>query len=155
MEGWVNEEADDLKCVVRIEEFLVRRLYRYKETSDKRLRTVLHAIGNGETDVNRLADTACLGYKQFKRVFMEGVGVNPKDFLRIVRFQKLHRFLQVHTELSLSQLACECGYYDKSHLIKEVRRFSGFTPVELSAACNTIYSDYHSLFRLAFVDIPF
>jgi len=38
-------------------------------------------------------------------------------------------------------------------VIKELKELSGFTPAELSAACDTKYSAYHALFRLAFVDL--
>jgi transcriptional regulator GlxA family with amidase domain len=84
-----------------------------------------------------------LSYKQFKRVFAEYTGANPKDWLRTVRFQKALYTLQTQPAISLAQLACECGYYDQPHLIKEFKTFSGYTPVEYSA----IYapcSDYFS-----------
>ena len=38
--------------------------------------------------VNKLADAACLSKKQFERVFRECVGMNPKEYARVVRFQR-------------------------------------------------------------------
>jgi transcriptional regulator GlxA family with amidase domain len=42
----------------------------------------MQSIFSGQQNVELLAQTACLGYKQFKLVFAEYVGSNPKDYLR-------------------------------------------------------------------------
>lgn len=86
--------------------------------------------------VSGLASAACLSEKQFGRLFNELVGANPKEYARIVRFQKSLKLLQHYPEdTSLAQLACQCGYADQSHLIREFRRFSGHTPLSLLNAC--------------------
>lgn len=154
LEQRLNETADDLACVGLIEKFLFSRMCRLGKQDDKRIHAVIDAIRQGNTDVDSLAQTACLSYKQFKRVFSEKIGANPKDFLQIVRFQKLHHLMQLHTGMTLAELAYECGYYDKSHLIKELKDFSGFTPAQLFNACEPVYSGYHGLFRSAFIDLP-
>ncbi len=153
LEKQLNGTTDTPICVAQIEQFLLRRLFLLNKQADQRISKVIDTIGKGETQVERLAESANLCYKQFKRIFTESTGVNPKEFLQIQRFRKLHHLLQVHTEMSISQLAYECGYYDKSHLIRELKQFSGFTPTELSEACDPVYSDYHALFRSAFVDL--
>lgn len=155
LEQRLNEATDDPACVGLIEQFLISRIYRLDKQEDKRISTVINSICNGDTNVNHLAQTACLCYKQFKRLFLENIGTNPKNFLQIVRFQRLHRFLQLHTDMTVAELASECGYYDKSHLIKELKDFSGFTPAELMRACDSTYSEYHRMFRSAFIDLPF
>lgn len=145
--------SDNNVCVGVIEQFLLRRIHTLNRYEDKRIGTVINAIRNGETNTERLAQTACLSYKQFKRIFTEKTGIRPKEFLQIKRFQRLHHLLQQHTEMTVNELAFECDYYDKSHLIRELKDFSGFTPTGLSKACDSLYSDYHALFRSAFVDL--
>lgn len=154
LEQQLNDITDNRACVRLIEQFLLRRIYQLDEYRSKRINAVINSIHKGETDIQQLAQTACLGYKQFKRIFTDTIGANPKDFLQIMRFQKLHRLLQLHTGVTVEQLAHECNYYDKSHLIKEVKDFCGFTPGELLQTCDAVYSDYHALFRSAFVDMP-
>lgn len=153
LECQLNESSDDWVCIGMIEQFLFQRLYRLNQYNQRRINAVIHSINNGESNVSRLAESVCLGYKQFKRIFTETIGVNPKDYMKINRFQKLHCLLQQHTDKTIEQLADEFGYYDKSHLIKELREFSGFTPTELQETCDVVYSDYHALFRSAFVDL--
>lgn len=97
----------------------------------------------GEVRISDLSEAAHLSYKQFKRVFTEYIGVNPKDFLRIVRFQHALFVLQSSPDMNFSQLAYECGYYDQPHLINEFKIFTGYTPKEYQAIC-TPYSDYFS-----------
>lgn len=147
------DNGDNQKCVQLIEQFLLRRIHKLGKYNDKRIDSVINSIRNGETDINRLAENACLSYKQFNRIFTENIGAKPKEFLKITRFQKLHGLLQQHTGLSVDQLAYECGYYDKSHLIRDLKEFTGFTPANLIKACDSVYSGYHALFRSAFVDL--
>ncbi|MCC8155642.1 MAG: AraC family transcriptional regulator [Tannerellaceae bacterium] len=154
LEHQLQDIPDSFSCIQVIERFLLHRLNRASVRENKRMNTVLHAIHSGKADVERLAALSCLGYKQFKRHFYSTMGINPKEYLQIIRFQKVHRLLQLHTGLTVTQLAYECGYYDKSHLIREVKEHCGFTPTELLKACDPVYSSYHGLFRSAFIDLP-
>ena len=93
------------------------------------------------TSVTELASATCLSKKHFERLFNELVGANPKEYARVVRFQKSLKLLQHYSEdTSLAQLACQCGYADQSHFIREFRRFSGYTPLSLLNVCKP-YSD--------------
>lgn len=142
---------DNNLCVQLIEKFLLKRIYQINEIRYKRLSAVIESINHGQYDIPQLAQTVCLGYKQFKRFFNECTGTNPKDFIRINRFQKAACELQVQSQITLEQLADKYGYYDISHLIKEFKGFSGYTPGEFLSVCSP-YSDYHALFRSAFLD---
>lgn len=130
-------------CVSFIEQFLLKRLYRQTDYNQKRINTIIHSIHNGQQDIDILAQTACLGYKQFKRIFSDYIGANPKDYLRVIRFQKALYILQTQPDISLTQLSFECGYYDQPHLIKDFKTFSGYTPTEYMSLCAP-YSDYFS-----------
>lgn len=144
---------DNETCVRLIEAFLFKRLYLNKEYNHRRLTTVIKSINRGQNNITELALTACLSYKQFKRIFTKHIGLNPKDFLRIYRFQRASYISQTQTQLTLTELADKCLYYDKSHFIRECKEFTGYTPTEFRSNCDP-YSDYHSLFRSAFLDLP-
>ena len=82
-----------------------------------------------------------LSKKQFERLFKELVGTNPKEYARIVRFQKSLKLLQHYQEdANQAQLAYQCGYADQSHFIREFKQFSGYTPLSLLNVCKP-YSD--------------
>ena len=107
--------------------------------------SAIHTINRskGEIRISDLASSVFLSTKQFQRVFTGHVGISPKEFLRIVRFQHALYVLQSNPGMSFSQLAYECGFYDQSHLINEFKVFSGYTPKEYLAACAP-HSDYFS-----------
>ena len=94
---------------------------------------------NPSTTITALADKACLCKKQYERIFREYVGINPKEYARIVRFQKSMRMLQCGNR-NYADIAVACGYSDQSHLIREFKSMSGHTPQSLLKICQP-YSD--------------
>lgn len=89
--------------------------------------------------VNVLAGKACLSRKQYERVFRGQVGMNPKEYVRVVRFQKAMWLLQCGSR-DYSCIAHHCGYADQSHLIRDFKAMSGHTPKSLPDYCAP-YSD--------------
>lgn len=98
--------------------------------------TLLH---RPETSVSALSSTACLGNKQFERIFRDYVGMNPKEYARVVRFQKTMWHMQ-QGETDFSTIAYSCGYADQSHFIREFKSLSSHTPKSFLQTCQP-YSD--------------
>ena len=71
-----------------------------------------------------------LGFSQrrFIQVFNACVGLNPKVFCRILRFQQARVLAEKFGTPNWAELAVTCGYFDQSHLIKDFREFSSSTP---------------------------
>lgn len=143
LEHSVTSTEDDRMCILLIEQFFLKRLTLLAEHNLKRIETTIRLINSGATDIARLADAACLSPKQFNRIFSEHVGANPKEFSRTIRFQRALHILGNNQQTSLTALAYECGYFDQSHMIKEFKTLSGYTPSEYLAACLP-HSDYFS-----------
>ena len=68
--------------------------------------------------------------KHLSQTFREHIGISPKQYQRVHRFQTLVRSVAGNGSPDWVGLAHECGLYDQSHLISEFRHFSGFSPVE-------------------------
>jgi AraC-like DNA-binding protein len=62
------------------------------------------------------------------RRFEEYVGVPPKLFCRIVRFQSLLARVERMEGVDWSAVAIDSGYYDQAHLIGDFREFTGLPP---------------------------
>lgn len=140
----VDDAEDHDECIRLIENFLIRRLYTFREYELKRVAAVMHEINvSSRVDIPRLSSVACLGDKQLRRVFLDYMGTTPKEFVRIVRMQRALFILQQDVTTPLAQVAYACGFSDQSHMIKEFKLFSGYTPVEYLAVCAP-YSDYFS-----------
>ena len=54
----------------------------------------------------------------------------PKRYAELVRFHRVIDAMPVAAAASWSDLAVEAGYYDQSHVIRDFRRFTGFTPAD-------------------------
>jgi len=74
-----------------------------------------------------------LGYspKHVVSLFDEHVGVAPKVFARIVRFDRLVRHLRAAPNEPWASLAPRFGYFDQPHLSREVKQMTGLTPATL------------------------
>lgn len=62
--------------------------------------------------------------------FKQYVGLTPKYFQRILRFNDLLQRIRDKQTLSWTDIAHDCGFTDQSHFIREFRHFSGFNPSE-------------------------
>ena len=73
-----------------------------------------------------------IGYSQkhFISLFKRQVGVAPKQYLRIMRFQKAIQQIEKDSTVPWSEIARQGGFYDQAHFINEFKAFSGFTPGE-------------------------
>lgn len=63
--------------------------------------------------------------RRFSQVFREEVGLTPKVWCRVQRFQRAVRQLHAGVDVRWAELALDCGYYDQSHFANEFRAFSG------------------------------
>jgi len=70
-------------------------------------------------------------YKKLERSFAKAVGYMPKQYARIVRFNKAIRQMDVagsQKSRSLTSIGYDCGYYDQSHFIKDFIQYVGIAP---------------------------
>lgn len=71
---------------------------------------------------------ACLSPRQFERKFKQHMGVSPKLYARIIRFDQAFRMRNRYPELDWLSIAIYCGYHDYQHLVKDYKDFTGYTP---------------------------
>jgi AraC-like DNA-binding protein len=81
--------------------------------------------------------------RRFTQVFREEVGLTPKVWCRIQRFQRAVRQLHAGVDVHWAELALDCGYYDQSHFANEFRAFSGVDATTYSAR-RTLWANHIS-----------
>ncbi len=94
---------------------------------------VAHAVAviEGMTEppgMKRLAADLGFSQKHVAAMFHKHVGVSPKRYARIVRFQRMLRRLEDGAPRSWADFALGFGFYDQAHLIYEFKAFAGMTP---------------------------
>lgn len=82
----------------------------------------------GENTINYWAEQANLSERQFNRNFKTLIGISPKDYLKIVRFNKVLEIFNNSDPYTFGALAQQCGYYDQAHFIKDFKEYTGTTP---------------------------
>jgi AraC-like DNA-binding protein len=114
-----------------IDSFLLRRLARAATPSRAALWawTELRRTG-GRTPAGDLAHRLGWSPKKLIREFRDQVGLPPKTVARVIRFDALNRKLTAAARVCWADLATECGYFDQSHLVRDVVQFTGRTPRE-------------------------
>ena len=75
-----------------------------------------------------------LSSRRFIELFRRQVGLTPKVFCRVRRFQHVLRTIHREKDIEWAQIALECGYYDQPHFIHDFQSFSGLTPSAYLAA---------------------
>jgi transcriptional regulator GlxA family with amidase domain len=69
--------------------------------------------------------------RQLARRLGRALGVTPKRFARLVRFQKTIRRLSLDGVRDPLPVALEHGFYDQAHFAHEVRELTGRSPSAL------------------------
>jgi AraC-like DNA-binding protein len=73
-----------------------------------------------------------LSPRRLHQRFCERVGVSPKLYCRIQRFQQAVQQMHHGADIRWSELALTCGYYDQSHFANDFRAFSGLSATAYS-----------------------
>lgn len=143
LEEQIINASDTQQRVLLIENYLKERI-KEKYTYDfNRFSNCITEINKtrGLVSLNQLADSTCLSTKQFERKFSEYIGLNPKQFLRIVRLHNSIHAYQNNPNVKLTQIAHDCGFYDQAHFSNEFKQLTGLTPKEFFK--NDVTSDYY------------
>ncbi len=108
---------------------LAERFYE-RNAVDPCLRNAVDVISaeNGMKPVRSIAKEIGISERGLERRFRQSVGLTPKMFSRIVRFQRVLKSIERAAEPDILDTALSFGYYDQSHLINDFRQFSGNSP---------------------------
>lgn len=116
--------------------FLEQKALRRESPDIVRLSRAVEAIRRRSGRGPGLIDAICAEHgfsiSRLERKMKIAVGVGPKMFQRISRFNACLRFMAARNCGDWRQTAYRFGYYDQSHFIKEFRFFYGRTPTQHS-----------------------
>lgn len=88
----------------------------------------------GTIKIDDLVRKACISNRQFERAFKDRMGVSPKFYSRLVRFGKAWLLKENSPNMTWTQVAHECNYFDQMHLIRDFKVFADTNPKEISNA---------------------
>lgn len=125
----INESKRFTEMIQVVEDFLIREF--------KRSASAIHAIDIATTNlfsndfitgVDELAKASYLSTRQFERQFKLRMGVSPKYFLKVMRFENAFRMKNKNPQADWFSIAISCGYYDYQHLARDYKDLTGLSP---------------------------
>ena len=83
--------------------------------------------------ISAVTEQIGLSDRRFIQLFFSQVGMTPKRFCRVQRFQQVLRKITGSSATAAAaidwpEIALTCGYFDQSHFIHDFRAFSGINP---------------------------
>jgi AraC-like DNA-binding protein len=129
--AWLSERVLEAKTTqarfYALQQALLRRLSIFPPRH-RAVEAALHILQQGPHRIGPLMEKIALGQTQFIRLFREEVGMPPKRFARVQRFQRAARMIAQGEEGSWADVALACGYYDQAHLINDFQALAGISP---------------------------
>lgn len=122
------------EIVPLLDAFFLGHLPHKEDLNYARIQKVVAACdaAKGKMSAAQMASVACLGERQFLRVFRNYVGMPPKQFVRLRRFHKSLQTMQQQAangqNIDLMSVALEHGYYDLSHMALEFQQMGCVSP---------------------------
>lgn len=119
----VAAAATNAERIAIVEELLARLPY----VADAVVARAIASLDSGNGDgVAKIARDLGLSERQLERRFLHRVGVSPKRFAVLRRFERAVAFAK---ELpTLTEAAHAAGYFDQSHFVRDFRHFTGQSP---------------------------
>ena len=123
-------EAPSPQEKFRILETMLRAVGKDSMTEDLASSAALAELqmAHDPVSIKLLSKRLGLSQRQLLRRFEEHVGLRPKALARIFRFQNVLKRLEAERKVHWAEIACEAGYYDQSHFVKEFQEMTGLNP---------------------------
>ncbi|HVS12630.1 MAG TPA: helix-turn-helix domain-containing protein [Thermoanaerobaculia bacterium] len=127
----LGAEADPRARLRLLESALLERAFRPLEQHPAVARSLamLHGAPRLPT-VAEITREIGLSARRVAQLFREQVGLTPKRYCRVVRFQRVIEAVRPLAEVRWAEAAIDCGYSDQAHLARDFRELSGLTPTE-------------------------
>lgn len=85
-------------------------------------------------NVQSLVADSGFSHRRFVELFGSTVGLTPKRFARVLRFQRMLKYFTRHPDIAWVNLAADAGYSDQPHFNREFREFAGMSPEDYRRA---------------------
>lgn len=83
-----------------------------------------------EMNIQLFCDQYGINQRKLERTFNKYVGISPKAFHKLSRFQKIFNQIIKHDYIDLTFQAYQSNYYDQTHFLKDFKSFTGCSPTQ-------------------------
>jgi AraC-like DNA-binding protein len=107
------------------------------------VKVALAELERPRVEVGQIAEKVGLSRRRLIEIFTHDVGMTPKHYSRVRRFQRGLALATRTGSPAWAQVALECGYFDQAHLCRDWTEFTGLSPTEFLALRATPVKDNH------------
>jgi AraC-like DNA-binding protein len=93
----------------------------------------------GQTRVDELVRLSGISASQLQRRFNEQVGLNPKGYARLIRFDRALVARRSAPERPWTDILYDLGYFDQAHFIREFHMFAGISPTRFAGDWENVF----------------
>lgn len=128
----LDRTSDHNVIVQIIEEYIYELLKNASTNPDYRIKLAINLIlkSKGTISIRKLREKLFVTERTLERHFLNEIGINPKQFAKVVQFSYALEKISESDYFNLSEVGYESGFSDQSHFIRTFKRFTGKTPKE-------------------------
>ncbi|MCA1757261.1 MAG: helix-turn-helix domain-containing protein [Bacteroidales bacterium] len=126
----LTDAGNDMERV-RIIETTLRKMLRINSDSINALSSSVlkHCLSVDKLNYGEIIANSGASRRTLERNIKQDIGLTPKKFLKIIRFNRAFSMLKERSDMNLQDIAYLNGYYDLPHFINEFREYSGCSPI--------------------------
>jgi AraC-like DNA-binding protein len=130
------------------DKFLLRRALEVRRFDSIPVVAARILLGGGYSRISTLADNAGLSIRQLERGFLQQLGMRPKLFARIARFEAALDSKARSAKKSWTDVAHEFDYHDQMHMVHDFEEFTGETPTNVLKQFEILFREQIDAMRL-------
>ncbi|MTI20403.1 AraC family transcriptional regulator [Fulvivirga sp. RKSG066] len=124
----LQSEHTPTKIFATLEDFFSEKID--DQNIDQRVSYGLDLLNSTQLSMDELSSRLCLSNRGLHKLFTQQVGISPKYYQKIVRFNKLANAIASEPDKSLTSLSHKVGYFDQAHSIKDFKYFADMSPIQ-------------------------
>lgn len=121
------ENKSNQQIALELDEFFFKNL----EGSSNGFLLEIMENSSRYTDLKEIMATTKYSYSTIERYYKKETGLTPKKYQSLFRYKKAVEEIYETKNTDWLHYVEQYGYYDQSHFIKEIKRYTHFTPLEL------------------------
>ena len=126
----LEDSVHDIRNIIKIFDRWLLGLLLANDINTDRIAYATRFIENhnGLHTIDQLSAQLFITKRTLELDFKEKVGMSPKMYSRIMRFNKIQKVIESSSKPDFQKISLDFNYYDQAHFIKEFKSFSGFSP---------------------------
>jgi AraC-like DNA-binding protein len=128
-------------CLEQVNKYLIDHFISMpKKKISEFIPSVIHQIHmkKGIVNIERMVEKLGINERTFQLHFKNVIGISPKLFCRITRFNILLQALDALPTADILDFEFQFGYADKPHLYKDFKEYVGMTPLQYMKLVNNV-----------------